>query len=71
MQMKSVNSQMTSKIIANVYFISFELNGKVFSVFKDVFSGKWDIIIFCDKLSFVILPMVSEVWLPTTRRSIG
>lgn len=35
MKMQSVNSQMTLKIIANIYFISFELNGKVFSVFKD------------------------------------
>lgn len=69
--MKSVNSQLTLKITANVYFISCELNGKGFSVFKDVFPGKWDIIIVCDNLSLVILPMVSEVWLPTTRRSIG
>lgn len=41
------------------------------SLFKDFFPGKWDKIIFCDNLSFIILPMVSEVWLPTTRRSIG
>lgn len=64
---------MTSKTTGNVYFILIwtEQESRVFSVFKDILLENGTITIFSDNLNFVVLPMVSEVWLPTTRRSIG
>lgn len=45
---------------------------EIASAFKDFFFlENGTVTIFYDNLNFVILPMVSEVWLPTTRRSIG
>lgn len=64
---ENVKSQVTSKTIANVYFISLEITRQ-----QDLFFlENGTVTIFYDNLNFVVLPMVSEVWLPTTRRSIG